>query len=302
MDGREFLTVDSGGSKTKIALYSMEGNLIKTTTTQGFGKALDSQEKIVELFEVLKEFCNDYSISTVICNLGGKNKREFELTLQSAFPNSKIQLFRESEGKIGMVLCEKYGAQVTLMAGTGSIAIAPVENQMVICGGWGANISDQGSGYQVGLDAIRLALEQLDQEQPLSLLTKKITGVEQPFLPTDAEKYCSLRDTVRQNIFPLDRAHIASFAKVVCECAFLGDKSALNVYEKAGKDLANIVLSAGAKTKKRLERVVVTGGMVNAKQFWSTAFEKNIKEKYKVQEVIYIADGIDVAMCEMARK
>ena len=39
MDNKAFLTMDSGGSKTKLRLYSFGGELIKESSAQGFGLA-----------------------------------------------------------------------------------------------------------------------------------------------------------------------------------------------------------------------------------------------------------------------
>ena len=183
MDNRAFLTVDSGGSKTELKLYSIGGDLIKGGTLRGFGAASDSEDVLDEAVRDLAYFCADHRITVVVCNLGGKNKKQMEATLKSAFGEAEVALFRESEGVVGIELCKKYSSQVTVMAGTGTIAIAPRDEKVVICGGWGANISDKGSGYQLGLDAIRTVLEEIDGTEPLSLLTKTITGINAPPVP-----------------------------------------------------------------------------------------------------------------------
>ena len=296
-----FLTIDSGGSKTRLALYGTDDIPIRTEVYQGFGRASDSESDILQLYELLKDFCASYTVSRVICNIGGKNKGEFSYTLKKTFPDADISVFRESEGKIGLVLCDIYSADIVLMVGTGSIAIAPVGDKVVISGGWGPNVSDKGSGYQLGLDAVRLALEELDGTDRLSLLTQNLTGVEQAPQTLDAKEYCEYRDKVRQRLFPLDRAHIASFARVVTECASNGDGASLTLLKNAGEDLASIILSTSQKLPKPLSRIVVTGGMVHSKIFWQKAFEEKIKEKHELKEVVYIADGIDTAMRQMAK-
>lgn len=302
MENKIFLTIDSGGTKTQLTLYNADGTLIKSHAVQGFGKATDSDNELIAFSQALQDFCQGYAVFSVVCNLGGKNKREFALSLEKTFPLADIQLFRESEGKIGLTLCSMYSAQMVLMAGTGSIAIAPVKDKTVVCGGWGANISDKGSGYQVGLEAVQFALEELDGVKPLSMLTKAITGVEtSPSLLT-AEEYCEFRDRVRANMSPLDRAHIASFSKIVYECATQGDRQALSLYEKVGSDLADMLLAVALKTNVAPVNIVVTGGMINAKAFWQATFERKLKEKYNVQEIYYLVDGIDIAMKNMAKK
>ena len=280
-----FLTVDSGGSKTKLTLYSVKNGVMKSGVCEGFGKAIDTNEVLTVLAEKFRGFCGGVQPNAVVCNLGGKNKTEFTVTLKQTFPQADITVFRESEGDIGRTLCDVYGAQVTLMVGTGSIAIVPVGKDTVIAGGWGANISDKGSGYQLGLDAIRLALEEIDGVTEFSSLTKTMINEERPPKLLTAQAYCTYRDKIREKLAPFDRSHIASYAKVVYACAKNGDQKALSLYQKVGEDLASIVCSAIAKTGNPLHNVVVTGGMVNAKEFWQDSFALRLKERYNVRKI-----------------
>ena len=73
-----YIALDSGGSKTKLRLYSFGGELIKESSAQGFGLAEDSETVLSDATEVLLEFCAGYKICSVICNLGGKNKTQMK--------------------------------------------------------------------------------------------------------------------------------------------------------------------------------------------------------------------------------
>lgn len=298
---RFLLTIDSGGSKTKLLLRAEDGQLLAEHQAEGFGTAEDSDAVHPVFLRVLKAFCGRRCIAVVVCNLGGKNKMQITKTIQQVLPDAKLYVFRESEGLVGITLCRNLQAQVALLAGTGSIAIAPVQNQAVICGGWGANIGDQGSGYHIGLRAISDSLEQLDGTEPLSQLAKQITGLSSPPGLLSAEEYCQLRDKVRTGMKPLDRAHIASYAKIVSACAAQNDPHALILLEQAGFDLADLVLRAAAKTGNPLKRVVVTGGMVRAKEFWQEAFESRLRENHQIEQVFYLPDGINDGLYTLAK-
>lgn len=295
-----FLTIDSGGSKTKLSLFTTDQTKLKETAIKGYGLAIDSDVVIDSFCTDLVSFCDGFDVKLVVCNLGGKNKNQFFNTIKKAFPNAKIELFRESEGVVALTLCKKYCSEVTLMVGTGSIAVAPNGENTVILGGWGANVSDKGSGYQLGLDAIKLALEEIDGVKKCSLLTKTLTGVEFPPKDLSAVKYCEFRDRVRQKLLPFDRQNIASFAKTVSLCAKNGDKKSLSILKKVGKDLADIVIATARKVGG-VTNLVVTGGMVNSKEFWQEQFERRIKAKYNLKKVYYISDGVDVATKEIAK-
>lgn len=295
------LTIDSGGSKTKFTLWDNSKNKILEKTTVGFGVANDSDNINSILLNELADFCDCYSIEKVICNLGGKNKTQITKTIEKAFPGASIKVFRESEGLIGITLCEKMNAQVALLAGTGSIAIAPYGEYTIICGGWGANIGDKGSGYDLGLQAVLSSLKQIDGIEPLSGLAKEITGLEHPPKLLSAMEYCDLRDKVRSRIAPFDRAHIAKYAKMVTEFAKQGDSLALQLLKPVGLELAELVISAANKIDTPLKRVVVTGGLVHAKEFWQETFEGRLRENCDLEQVVYLIDGIDDAMYLLAK-
>lgn len=302
MDNKAFLTMDSGGSKTVFTLYASDGAFIKDGRSRGFGLAEDGGGILEDARQALSDFCRGYEITHAVCNLGGKNKDQMEKTLRAAFPNVSAKVFRESEGTVGLALCRMYSAEVTLMAGTGAIAIAPAGDETVIAGGWGANISDQGSGYQLGLDAVRLALEELDGTDELSLLTQELTGIKEPPDAMDAADYCAFRDRVRRTLSPLDRAHIASFARTVYDTAKRGDNKSIALYQRVGLDLAKLVITAARKAQAALSCVVVNGGMVNGKEFWMEGFEEALQNEYGDIKVQYLTDGIDRAMCHIARR
>lgn len=293
--------MDSGGSKTELKLYSISGDLIKDGNLRGFGSVSDSEDVLDEAVRDLSDFCKGHQIAVVVCNLGGKNKKQMEATLKSAFDEATIALFRESEGIVGIELCKKYSAQVTVMVGTGTIAIAPCDEKVVIWGGWGANISDKGSGYQLGLDAIRSSLEEIDGTEPISLLTKTIAGINAPPNAMSAADYCDYRDNVRKRISPFDRAHIASYAKTVYLCAKSGCKRSIELYDKVGYDLAETVLAASRKARSDINCVVVNGGMVHSRQFWQESFENRLKKEYDTVVVHYLTNGIDEVLYDVAK-
>ena len=69
-----------------------------------------------------------------------------------------------------------------------------------------------------------------------------------------------------------------------------------------GEDLADIVLSAISKIGENSVGVVVSGGMVNAKQFWKNHFENRLSTHTDLKNISYIANGVDQALSEIAKR
>ena len=286
---KRLLAIDIGGSKTRIQILDTGGNILSEISGVGVASAIDDTAPLPLLDELLSDIPDKTDVVAVAINLGGKNTDQMKNTVLAKFPNALIKIFRESEGNAAYALGDEYGASVILMAGTGAIAVGKSNGKFVTTGGWGINIGDDGSGYDIGLQAIRLTLQALDGTEPLTPLAKYISGCENVLLAADdPATYRDTRDKVRENIYPLDRQHIASFTKVVAEFAEQGDKLALEIFERVGVNLAKLVTKTYQKIDGAKASVVVTGGLIHTRKYWAEIFEDRLSD----MEIRYVADGL----------
>lgn len=297
------LVADIGGSKTMIKLYQTDGKEVRTYVGVGVGSATDSDEDIPALREILNPLVNLGEISTIAVNLGGRNKGQVSAIFRNIFPNAELIVFREAEGTAALALAEIYDASVILFAGTGSIAIAHSEEKTYIAGGWGANIGDDGSGYSIGLEAVRVSLRELDNSEPLSKLAKAITGLDEQPNMYNASDCCDLRDRVRNFMSPLDRRGIAHKAKTVSDIADKGCPVAKSIFSNVGRELGQLVSNAWSKVNgKNVRNIVVTGGLIHSRRHWQSEFETYVKTKISADRFYYIQDGIMIGTYEIAKK
>ena len=286
---KRLLAADIGGSKTRIQILDTEGKVLSEACGVGVASISDDPSSLPTLEALLFALADKEKIAAIAINLGGKNTEQVLRSFGRAFPNVPTRIGREAEGSAAYALGEKYGAPIVLMAGTGAIAVGRCGGKFVTTGGWGCHIGDDGSGYDVGLQAIRASLLALDGTEPLTPLSQRICSCEEPFSPTDTPSaYRDMRDRVREGLFPLDRSHIASLAKVVCDFAEQGDKLALAIFENAGNSLSRLVAKTAKKLGIQAPAVVVTGGLIGAKKFWAPTFEKQLSGV----EIHYVEDGL----------
>jgi N-acetylglucosamine kinase-like BadF-type ATPase len=182
------------------------------------------------------------------------------------------------------------GPGILQIAGTGSNCIgrAP-DGSRESAGGWSSRLGDEGSGYWIGLHAIRRALHALDREEPTQILEKvgEIWGT-----PTLGD-LVNLGDSTPGPDF-------AALAPAIHELALAGDPVALSVLRQAAADLVESVLLVRAKLRRKhgIEGevpVAWTGGVIEKMALVREAFFAGLKAAAPampvVQEAVVSLDG-----------
>ena len=288
-----YLAVDSGGSKTNIICFDKSG-FSETVSIKGLGISFESDDELPELSSAVSPLAQKYDIRSAAVNLGGKNKRQFYNCLKSCLGDTPVSVFRESEGDAALAFGESVGASIVLMAGTGTITAgrAP-DGKRIIGGGWGMNIGDGGSGYDIGLSAVRAALIALDKSDALTPLQRELTGLSSPISAVqDAAEICRMRDDVRSRLFPIERKRIAAYSKTVAQHCERGEADALAIMADAGKKMAELVADGLSKLPGAKPAVGVAGGLVACAKYWQDAFENTFKARFPDASFIYERDGL----------
>lgn len=276
------VTVDTGGTKTKISVFNYDGKLLKQVDCSGVGVVGNAElEELTDNLEQLSSIIPLDSVSNVVVNLGGANTEQIKKAVSLLFSNAKTEVYRESSGVIMKAICQMEDVDVLLMAGTGVICLSNGSKGSMITDAWCPVIGDKGSGYWIGVEAISRSLIALENGDELSPLAKHITGRQEPFPAFENTiELMQLRDNVRANFMPLERMKTASFAKVAAEYAREGDRLALGIFHEAGEKLSETVIRginiAGCKFPAS---VLVSGGLSRCYDLWGKSFEKSLKSR-----------------------
>ena len=135
----------------------------------------------------------------------------------------------------------KGGPGILQIAGTGSNCIgrAP-DGGRESAGGWSSRLGDEGSGYWIGLHAVRRALNALDREEPTRIL-EVVGGI---WGTKTIDELVNLGDSTPGPDF-------AALAPAISELAEAGDAVALGVLKQAAADLVESVLLVRAKLRRK---------------------------------------------------
>lgn len=138
------------------------------------------------------------------------------------------ELLLLSDEEIALQAAFDSGPGIFVSAGTGSVVVGRCRNgTRMRAGGWGPMLGDEGSGYWIGLEAIRTALRGRDRGVPGCLLR----AIAQHWRLPDTAALIGLANQ-------RPRPDFATLAPVVSACAAKGDLLARSVLERAGRELA----------------------------------------------------------------
>jgi N-acetylglucosamine kinase-like BadF-type ATPase len=159
------------------------------------------------------------------------------------------------------------GPGILQIAGTGSNTIGRAPDGSRECaGGWSSRLGDEGSGYWIGLHAVRRALKAHDREEP----TRVLETVGEIWGTATLEELVNLGDSTPGPDF-------AALAPAIHSLAEAGDAVALGVLRQAAADLVEDVLLVRAKLRRKHGiagevPVAWTGGVVEKMTLVREAF------------------------------
>jgi glucosamine kinase len=141
-----------------------------------------------------------------------------------------------------------------VIVGTGSVGFALVEERETRVGGYGFPISDEGSGADLGLHAIRMALRAFDGRALGTSLTREVM--------------MRFRDEPFEAVAWMDRAtatDYATFAPLVMRHADTGDPVARRIVRDAAEQIDELVRRL---SECGASRIALLGGLASSMQPW----------------------------------
>lgn len=283
-----FLGIDGGGTRTRAFL-------VDEAVRQGWwGEAgptnpnfVAAEEVRANLEEAIGLACRAAGAKRTECVsvfLGAagltteRGRRELESVLRSCgLQHAKLGVDHDIRIALAGGLAGQPG--IALIVGTGSACYGRnAEGRTWQTGGWEGLISDEGSGYFLGREAIAAAARMADGRAADSpLRTRVFRWLE---LSTIADILARIRDR------GLSRPEIAAFAPEVVELAVEGDSEALAILDRGARLLAEMVeanfrmLPTGP-----IPHVVITGGLGTSANLYREKIVSEIRRLLPAAEV-----------------
>jgi N-acetylglucosamine kinase-like BadF-type ATPase len=233
------LGIDGGGSKTLALLADGDGKLVG----RGYGGSsnyhlVGPDRASASLDAAVDAAFNDARLArapvrVLALGLSGvdrpRDRAVFEDWAESRQVAARTLILNDAQIVLAAGTPEGWG--VAVICGTGSIAYAEDQaGRVARAGGWGHILGDEGSGYDIGVAALRAVARAADGRAAATTLTQAVLQHWSLQSPTD------LFQRVYQE--ELGGADIARLAVLVERAAQDGDAVAGSILDAAGRELA----------------------------------------------------------------
>lgn len=272
--------VDSGGTSTKAAAYSLEGQLLKETQT-GFGNLLNNAEEALanirqSLLNLFEELGED-NCQMVVLGVAGVDSGDFrEVIFENLAPIKPETVILNDAWMAHYALLDGEDGCLVI-SGTGSIVIGKFEGLEDRVGGYGNLLGDEGSGYDIAKELIKAVLNAFDKGETYSKLEKKLLK---------EGDFSTVFELVKF-VYASGKDQVANLSMVVVEEASQGNEQAIQLLKEAGLKLANQVSMLIEKIgMHKSPKVAVTGSVLVKNDIVYEAFMKEVKSKYPNGEFV----------------
>jgi len=230
-----FLGVDGGGTRTRARLRDASGGLLGEGEA-GPGNARLGVAAFAEVLTasrraVMAAGLSDSDLGLTHAGLGlagTAQAADRAFVLARAHPFATMSV--DTDAYTAWLGAHRGNDGAILILGTGSCGLAIVRKKRFNVGGWGADISDEGSGMAIGRDAVRRSVWALEGMAPVTPLAESILGA----FDRNPEAIVEWAAAAQ----PCD---FARFAPLVLSMAKAGDLLACQVLDSAVRDIARMI-------------------------------------------------------------
>ncbi len=278
----QYIGIDGGGTKTKIVLFDEEGRSLKELILPTVHILTQKKEKSVQILREGLQQLDPQETAVVGVGMAGYGQQanlrhEIEDMCQKAFGKRKFVLDSDVRIAVEGALNGKNG--IVVIAGTGSIALSICDGVMHRCGGWGYQLGDEGSGYWLAKRMLQIFCKQADGRLPKTQLYDIL--MKECHLDNDYE-IISYMNSLNQ-----DRTKIASLAYINGLAAKNNDVYALQIYQEAALELAELICLLSKDLKKPVCVSYIGGVFENVKQYIIPYLEKELHDQCLFISPIY---------------
>jgi N-acetylglucosamine kinase-like BadF-type ATPase len=306
---RFVLGFDGGGTKTDCVLMDESGAILGRSQAgpsnplrMGFGAAISSIRDAARQAIALAALPGDSSAAAVCAGLAGagppESAEKIHALLAAEFPQSNVHVCTDLDLALAAT---GDGPVIALLAATGSFAVGRnAAGETARAGGYGSQIGDEGSAYDIGRRAVLTAMHENDRTGADTLLGQRLLR----------ELGCAGWSEVKaraqaasDEIFPRLFAVVATVAEWIETSTETSDQTAARnasrgILRAAAFDLASLAENLAERLQLRGTRFVIAkmGGMIGRSKYLESQIDERLRNAFPQAEI----GGLRVSPAEAA--
>jgi len=186
-----------------------------------------------------------------------------------AMGHPPVPLAIETDARVALEGAFNGGPGIVAVAGTGSVIMGKsAGGEALLLGGWGRVIGDEGSGYSIGLQAIKAVSGELDGRCEAGRLRVSL-----------ASRFgLDTRDRIIAAVYR-EKFDIPSIAPAVLDAADAGDGIALGILTRAAAELSEQIVTAIVRLGLREGTgLVMIGGLIDHDTMYARMLAAAVRE------------------------
>ncbi|HKV24173.1 MAG TPA: BadF/BadG/BcrA/BcrD ATPase family protein [Candidatus Acidoferrum sp.] len=298
---RFVLGFDGGGTKTDCVLADGSGKILARSQSGpsnplrvGFGTALASVRDAARAAQAQAEVSGDApaAICVGLAGAGPPDSAEkLRVLLSAEFSGTAILLCTDLDVALAAA---GEGAVIVLLAGTGSFAVGRnAAGETARAGGYGSQIGDEGSAYDIGRHAVLTAMHEHDRTGGDSLLGQRLL---RELACTTWPEVQARAQAASDEVFPRLFSVVAAFADALdapsadqaTAAALRSAKaSAQGILRAAAIDLCTLAQNLAERLKLSRDRFYLakTGGMMGRCKYLEAQLDERLRGSFPQMEL-----------------
>lgn len=282
------LGVDGGGSKAIFQVADITGKVIKETVSGSTNYKSEGIKRATENLNlgILNAISNlnihnNFIFKSACLGLSGLDSEQDLKIYEKIIFNKKIKSYLNpgntiiyNDTKIGLAAGSNSKNKIILICGSGSNCYGVNENgEEASSNGWDY-LADEGSGYEIGIKALKSLVKAHDGRGEKTLLSSTILE------DLNLEGFLDLINWYYKN--HLSKEKIASLAKTVCRTAKMGDYVSKNILMEEVEEAAISVIAVANKLmlKRKIFDIVFVGNVFNCKRYFTNVLIEKLSNKF----------------------
>ncbi len=273
---QRFIGIDGGGSNLRVVITDENmTELVRVRRSAVNPNTVGREQSALRIQDAIREALSETNLETVDAvgmGIAGASAVYAEDwlrdTIRAVLPDSFVAPASDNEIALVGGTGERYG--LLLLSGTGSVGFGMNRaGEKLQVGGWGYILGDEGSGYWIGLQALKTLIYYKDRGESLSPLAEKVDTY------LKAESALHLVEWVyiqQENPIPV----IAKIASLVLDAASNHDEEACNIVASAVTAISDLHGILIRRLNLDNPPIVFAGGLLSSENAMSLAVARKL--------------------------